>query len=125
MRLTTRMHGTADYLVGAALLILPWVGGFGSDAAGVVAMIFGAAVIAHALVTNFEMGVLRLIQVPLHLWLDGVGGLLLALSPWLIGFDRTAWIPHVALGGVLILSALLTDTVPVRDRRASGSAAPR
>ncbi len=120
MRLSTRLHGYLDYFAGALLLALPWVAGFGASAAGVTAMAAGAAILILTLVTNFESGVLRLIEVPVHLWVDGVLGLLLALSPWLLTFDQTAWLPHLTVGGVIIVMAFITDTIPVRDRRAAG-----
>lgn len=121
MRLTTRIHGYLDYLVAALLVGLPWVAGFGASPAGFVAMGAGAAILLLTLVTNFESGRIPRLEVAAHLWIDGLVGLLLALSPWLLEFDRTAWIPHVAMGGVIILVAFITDTVPERDRRAAGA----
>lgn len=121
MRLTTRSHGYLDFLLAAVLLPLPWVAGLGGSAAGVTALIAGASILVVTLATNFEMGLVTWLEIPLHLWIDGVLGLLLALSPWLFGFDRTTWIPHVGVGMLIILSALITDTVPRRDRRATGA----
>jgi hypothetical protein len=119
MRLTTRMHGYTDYVLSAVLLIVPWVMGFGDSVAGVTAMMAGAIVLLLTLSTNFEAGVVKRMEVPVHLWIDGILGLLLALSPWLIGFDRTTWIPHLAAGILLVLLALVTNTVPEVDRRRS------
>lgn len=119
MRLTTRMHGYIDYVLSAVLLIAPWVLGFGDSVAGMVAMGAGVIVLLLTLTTNFEAGIVKRVEVPIHLWIDGVLGLLLALSPWLIGFDRTTWIPHLIAGILLVLFALITNTVPGRDRRRS------
>jgi hypothetical protein len=52
-----------------------------------------------------------------HLWLDGLGGVLLAASPWIFGFDSRVWAPHVALGALLIAAAAVTDTIPGNERR--------
>ena len=123
MRLTTRMHGYSDFLLSAVLLMIPWVMGFGDSVAGIVAMTAGAIVLLLTLTTNFEAGVVKRVEVPVHLWTDGIVGLLLALSPWLVGFDRTTWIPHVAAGVLLVLLALVTNTVPERDRRRSDTRA--
>lgn len=119
MRLTTRVHGYLDFLIAAVLLAMPWIAGFGGSTAGSSAMIAGGLVLVLALVTNFEAGVVKWLEVPLHLWIDGVVGLLLALSPWLLDADRTTWIPHVAVGAFMIVAALITNTVPERDRRSS------
>ena len=117
MRLSTRMHGFVDYVLAAALIALPWILGFGQTRAGWAAMLFGVAILVNGIITNFESGRVRVIEVPVHLWIDGVLGLLLILSPWLFTFDRTAWIPHAAAGALVILAALVTNTIPDRDRR--------
>lgn len=118
MRLSTRIHGMLDYLVGVVLLAAPWVFGFGlAGPAGWVPFGVGIALIVNALATDFEMGRLRALQIPVHLWIDGLLGLLLAVSPWLLGFDRTAWVPHLAVGVLVVLIAFVTNTVPGYDRR--------
>lgn len=124
MRVTTRAHGLFDYGFGLILLMLPVTLGFGDAGAPAwVPMSVGALVIANALVTDFEMGVLRHLQIPVHLWIDGILGLLLGLAPWLLAFDREGWLPHAAAGVVLIAVAFLTNTVPGYDRRGAGGAA--
>jgi hypothetical protein len=52
-----------------------------------------------------------------HLWLDGIGGIVLAASPWVLGFDDRVWIPHLAFGLFEVSAALLTDTIPAYERR--------
>jgi hypothetical protein len=59
----------------------------------------------------------RRLPMPVHLWLDGLSGLLLAASPWLFGFDQQVCAPHVALGILEVLAAFLTNTVPGYERR--------
>lgn len=121
MRLSTRMHGIVDHGLGVLLILLPWALSFGATLAGAAAALFGIALIANSLVTNFETGRARIVEIPVHLWLDGVIGLLLIISPWIAGFDRTAWIPH-AIGGLLVIgSALITNTIPEKDRRSGAT----
>lgn len=122
MRLTTRIHGTTDLLLAALLLALPWVLGFGTTPAGWTATAAGGAVAVNALLTDFEIGRLRLVSIPVHLWIDGILGLFLAASPWLLEFDRTAWVPHVAAGVLLVVLAVFTQTVPGYDRRGTAAA---
>lgn len=118
MRLPTRVHGMLDYLLGALLIASPWVFGYGEGGAETwVPVALGAGVVLYSLFTDYELGVVKRLQMPAHLLLDALGGLLLAVSPWLFGFDTHVWAPHVALGVVEVLAAAVTNTVPGYDRR--------
>ena len=117
MRLPTRIHGVLDYTVGALLVALPFLLGFGGGPQTWVMVALGAAVIAWSLFTDYELGVVKRLQMPVHLWLDGIGGVLLAISPWVLGFDAQVWIPHVALGLFSVAAAVVTDTIPGYERR--------
>ena len=119
MRLSTRTHGMLDYALGALLVALPFVLGLGGGAERWILVGVGVATIAWSLATDYELGVFRRLQIPHHLWLDGLGGVLLAVSPWLLGFDGRVWVPHVALGLFAAGAAALTDTIPSYDRRAA------
>ena len=58
--------------------------------------------------TAYELGLLRLLPMPLHLILDGIGGIVLAASPFLFGFaDRVYW-PHVLFGLFSVVASLVT-----------------
>jgi hypothetical protein len=120
MRLPTRMHGVLDYTVGALLIALPYLLGLGSGPQSWVLQALGAAVLVYSFFTDYELGVVKRLQMPYHLWLDGLSGVLLAVSPWLFGFDTDVWIPHVALGVFEMAAALVTDTIPAYDRRRAG-----
>jgi hypothetical protein len=116
--LTSRTHAVLDYVVGAALLVAPWALGFaGREPASTVPMTLGAVLLAYSLVTDYELGVVRRLQIPVHLWLDAIVGVLLGISPWLFGFDREVWAPHVAIGAVLVVLAVFSDTIPGYERR--------
>jgi hypothetical protein len=118
MRLSTRVHGFLDYLVGALLLAAPWVLGFARGGAETwVPVALGAGVIGYSLFTDYELGVVKRLQMPVHLWLDGIGGVLLAASPWIFDFDRHVWIPHLAVGLFEVGTAFLTHTIPSYERR--------
>src|SRR3712207_6023242 len=97
--LPTRVHGVMDYLWGIALIAAPWLFGFAmGGAAQWVVVVFGAGVIPYSLVTVYELGLVRVISIPLHLVLDGIGGAILAASPWLFGFPREVVWPHLLFG---------------------------
>jgi SPW repeat len=119
MRLPTRIHGMLDYLLGALLIATPWLFGFGEDLgpARWVPVVLGAVVLVYSAFTDYEMGVVKKLQMPVHLLLDVVVGILLGVSPWLLGFDDRVWLPHVVLGAVEVVTAAITNTVPGYERR--------
>ena len=117
MRLPTRIHGMLDYTVGALLIALPFLLGFGAGGQTWVPVALGGAVIVYSLFTDYELGMVKRLQMPAHLWLDGLSGVLLIASPWLFGFDSVVWMPHVALGALVIVAAVITDTIPGYERR--------
>jgi hypothetical protein len=118
--LTSRTHAVLDYLVGAVLVAAPWVPGFAAPGPATwVPVGLGALLLLYSLGTDYELGVVRQLQIPVHLWLDAIVGVLLGISPWLFGFDREVWVPYVAVGAVLILLAVFSHTIPGYERRGS------
>ncbi|MFC7398700.1 SPW repeat protein [Chelatococcus sp. GCM10030263] len=109
----TRTHGIIDYIVGIILIIAPYLLGFADGtAAQWVPMILGATTIVYSLLTNYELGAVRILPMPVHLGLDGLSGLLLAASPWLFGFaDRVFW-PHLIIGLFEIVASISTRREP-------------
>jgi SPW repeat len=105
----TRVHGIIDYLVGMLLIAAPWLLGFADGGpAQWVPVLLGAAAIVYSLLTDYELGIARLISVRAHLVLDALSGMLLLASPWLFGFaDVVAW-PHVVVGAMEILIPAFT-----------------
>ncbi len=111
--LSTRVHGMIDYATGALLIVAPWLFGFADGtAAQWVPIILGAGILVMSLITDYELSLTRLVPMGAHLAVDGLGGALLAVSPWLFGFaDRTYW-PHLIIGIAEIGGSLVTRTRP-------------
>jgi len=109
----TRFHAAIDYLVALTLIlagpVLGYAGG-GAETWGAVAA--AIVVTVYSLLTNYEWGLLRRIPVPVHLALDLLTGILLAASPWLLGFGDEVRVPHAAAGAVLIAASLTTHPRP-------------
>ena len=117
----TRAHGMMDYLVGVLLIVSPWLFGF-ADESGTAKwtfIILGVVVIATSLMTNYELGLMHVLPMHLHLWADALVGLVLALSPWIFGYaDDTGtngWLPAVIIGIVELGTAAMSDPWPARD----------
>lgn len=107
--LSRRAHGALDYVMGLLLILAPIMFGF-EGAARSIPMIVGFSALLYSLCTNYELGLFKLIPFRVHLTLDALGGLLLALSPWLFGFADRVWVPHLVLGLVEIGAVVMTRT---------------
>jgi hypothetical protein len=70
--LPTRAHGVLDYLVGLLLVASPWLFGFadGPAAARGAPIALGAGALLYSLLTDYELGLLRVVPMPGHLLLD-------------------------------------------------------
>ena len=120
--LPTRIHGVIDYIWGVLLLASPWIFGFADGgAAQWVAVVVGLGAIAYSAVTDYELGLIRLAPMRLHLLLDGLGGALLAASPWILGFADRVYGPHLAFGLFAVVACLITQTEPARPLATAAS----
>ncbi|MDB5193156.1 MAG: hypothetical protein JWQ96_2719 [Segetibacter sp.] len=109
----TKTHGYLDYLMGVLLIASPWIFDFNRGGAETwVPVILGAGVILYSLLTNYEMGFSKQISMSTHLTLDLVGGIFLAVSPWLFGFSEYVMLPHLILGIAEIGAAMFTKKTP-------------
>lgn len=120
----TYIHGILDYIVGIALLLAPFIFGFypAGGPAVWIPILLGIGVIAMALLTRFEVGLIRVIPMRVHLGVDYVAGIFLAASPFLFGFvdlPWNAWVPHLLVGLAVLIVALFTNPIPteVHERR--------
>jgi hypothetical protein len=109
----TKVHGIVDYLTGILLIAAPWLLNFDNNGPATwIPVLLGAGIILYSLLTDYELGAFKALPMPAHLWLDGLGGLFLAASPWIFNFDEyIAW-PHVAVGAFEVVMSLITHTRP-------------
>jgi hypothetical protein len=111
----TRAHGVVDYLAAGALIAAPAVLNFKkNDARSWLPIALGVGTVAYSLLTDYELGVFKVIPMPVHLGLDAANGALLAASPWLFGFADEVSTPHLMFGLFEIGTALMTTPVPGR-----------
>ena len=109
----TKIHGYIDYLMGLFLIISPWILGFANGGAVQwVPVILGVGTIVYSLVTDYELGLLKMIPMKGHLMIDLFAGILLAASPWIFGFANEVYLPHLILGILEIGASLTTKQHP-------------
>ena len=122
----TKFHAPLDYIVGAALVAAPWIFQFSEHTAGtVVPIVLGIGLIGYSLVTDYELGLWKLVPMAMHNLIDLAAGVLLAASPWIFGFadeSRNVWVPHLVVGLAAVFLGLTTkQRVGYRYRRAQVS----
>ena len=111
----TQIHGLLDYATRGTLLSAPRLLGLDDVPASARALrLAGGGAALYSMLTDYELGVVKLLPMPLHLALDAASGAFLASSPWLLGFageGRRYWLPHVLVGATEMLAA---DTTKAR-----------
>lgn len=120
--ISSKVHGVLDYIVAAALFFAPIIFGFQSvgGAAVVVPMVLGIALALYSLCTQYELGVLKLIDFQYHLAIDVIAAIFLAVSPFLFGFINqapNAWLPHILVGVAIVLVVMFSRPVPESQMR--------
>jgi hypothetical protein len=107
--LSPRAHGFLDLVAVAGFLAAPRL----VPLAGLPAMVAYALACVHlllTLLTDFPLGVLRLVPFTAHGAIELVVSIVLAFLPWLLGFsaDHAARNFYAAAGAALFLAWLMT-----------------
>lgn len=113
----TKVHGVLDYVVAIALILAPFIFGFSGvgGAAVVIPIVLGIGLFVYSLFTRYELGVVKLIKMPVHLVFDVVASLFLIASPFIFGFINeapNAWLPHIAVGVAVIVVVIFSQPQP-------------
>jgi hypothetical protein len=120
--ISSKVHGILDYIVAVALFFAPIIFGFQSvgGAAVVIPMVLGVILAIYSLCTQYELGVLKLIDFQYHLAIDVIAAIFLAVSPFLFGFINqapNAWLPHILVGVAIVLVVMFSRPVPEGQMR--------
>jgi hypothetical protein len=107
------LHGVTDYTVGSFLVTaFPKVAGIeGTESARQIRMA-GAIHAGYSTVTDYPLGVVKLLPFQAHLAIDAIGALALAATPFVTGQWKKGtshWVPHVALCLFELASLAMTD----------------
>jgi hypothetical protein len=112
--INTKTHAVLDYVVGILLIAAPWIFNFANgEAAQNVPVTLGIITIIMSLLTKYEYSLFKVIGLNVHLVIDFLAGLFLAISPWLLGFSDQVYMPHVVVGIIEMIVVLLSERAPV------------
>ena len=107
------LHGVVDYSAGALLLtVFPKLAGI--EGTRSARQIRAAAAIhgGYSTITDYPLGIVKLLPFQAHLAIDALGALALAATPFVTGQykqGRRQWLPHVALCLFELSSLAITD----------------
>jgi hypothetical protein len=108
----TRLHAPLDSIVGAGLIVAPWIFQFSEhNTPAVISIVLGLGLIGYSLFTDYELGVWRIAPMSVHNLIDVVAGAVLAASPWIFGFadeGANVWVPFLVVGLAAIFLGLTT-----------------
>ena len=107
------LHGVVDYNVGALLLtVFPKLAGIEGTRSARQIRTAGAIHAGYSTVTDYPLGIVKLLPFKAHLALDAVGAVALAATPFVTGQfreGRRQWVPHVALCLSELAALAMTD----------------
>jgi len=107
------LHGMTDYAAGATLLTLfPRLANLEGTESARQIRIAGAIHAGYSTMTDYPLGVVKLIPFKVHLALDAVGALALAATPFVTGQWKQGtrhWLPHAALCVFELAALAMTD----------------
>lgn len=104
--ISTKMHGVLDYLTAGTLIALPRAMGWSEN---VTRFLTGMAVgqAGYAMLTRYELGLVRLLPMRAHLALDGMAAAALCAAPFVMR-DEPEEVRNTLLGlGLYELAATL------------------
>ena len=113
-------HGILDYALAILLLAAPSVVGF----AGMQAKwsyIFGAVLLVMAILTRYPLGIIRIVGLGTHGFIELLLAICVFAAPWYGNFARGVLSRnfYVMLGLLMLVLWFLTDFRGVRDRVAT------
>ena len=82
-----KVHNVLDYVIGAVLILTPYLFGFSDvDAGRNVFGVLGVALIVYSLFTNYRYSIARVIPLGVHMAMDVASGTVVMLAPTIFGY---------------------------------------
>jgi hypothetical protein len=123
------LHGATDYTVGATLMtVFPKLAGIEGTRSARQIRAAGAFHAGYSMITDYPLGMAKVLPYKAHLALDAIGALGLAATPFVTGQykkGRAQWVPHVALCLFELASLAMSDPTGKGDYKADVEAVRR
>ncbi len=107
------LHGAVDYSAGAFLTTaFPKLAGIEGTRSAQQIRIAGAVHAGYSTITDYPLGVVKVLPFRAHLAIDAIGALALAATPFVTGQykkGRDQWVPHLGLCLFELASLAMTD----------------
>ncbi len=102
-----KVHNVLDYVIGAFLVVSPWMFGFSDIPAARTVFVFaGLALVAYSLLTNYHYSVAKVIPLGVHMTLDAIIGVVTILAPAMFGYRELLTNGQYALHVILGVGAI-------------------
>ena len=112
------VHAMTEPVIALLLILAPFIFGFSdNDTATIVSIAAGVIVLLTGMSTRWSLSLVKLIPLDVHRMLDLGLGVLLILSPFVLGFsdESTPTIFLIVIGLGEIVAALATNWHPEND----------
>ncbi|MEA2383104.1 MAG: hypothetical protein QOH72_3075 [Solirubrobacteraceae bacterium] len=107
------LHGVTDYTVGTLLMtVFPKLAGIEGTQSATQIRTAGAIHAGYSTVTDYPLGIVKVLPFRAHLAIDALGAIALAATPFVTGQwkkGRKEWVPHVGLCLFELASLVMTD----------------
>lgn len=115
------VHGVVEYVIGAALIALPLVLAFESDAAMAVSIVTGVFTLLLGATSAMPTGLVKYVPVQAHAVIDFAVGAFLIAAPFLFGFtdETTPTAIFVVVGVFGLLLTIATRFLGPREATAA------
>jgi hypothetical protein len=117
--ISTKLLGVLDYTTAIIMGVSPWLFGYYniSSAALFIPVFLGTMQLIMAIFSNYELGVMKVLPMSAHSFLNGFAGFWLLVSPFLYGFYNIVFLPQVILGVLLFVMAIYVKPSPAYQER--------
>lgn len=115
--ISTSVYGFLNYVLALTLMASPWLFGFYhvGGASFFLPLVFGWLQLLMAIFSLNKFGFMKVFPVPMHCFIDVIGGSFLLVSPFLYDYSSKVFWPQLILGSLVFFLGVFTKTSPFTD----------
>jgi hypothetical protein len=118
MKLSAKLHGVLDYVIGSCLIIFSQVKVFDDQFIfGIISFYAGIAIILNNIFTNYELGLVKLYSMEIHLIIDMILAVFLITSTWLFVAEGKYLILLLVVSVFEAITSFITKSSPLSSRK--------